>query len=186
MVFNAFNNLHDNRQSDSIQYFSFYDISGNLIQGDVSVTFTDDGQFDTLTAVYDGTETVYYSGEYTYTTECLYVLGIGFLIPGDIVKLKISDMKEYELRYGWHTNISGQTLYSWYLVPRPIEDMFLDQRKGILNMVDLAEMNVNHRGILTLEKSYLSTIEVVQFTRDRKSFGENGLPQEVIIKDVVK
>jgi hypothetical protein len=98
------------------------------------------------------------------------VLGIGFLIPGDIVKLKLTDCKEYELNFGWHTNISGQTIYSWYLTPKKIEDLFINDRNGIHNNPDLADMNINNNGILTFYEEYLQTIEVVEFKKDRISF----------------
>ena len=167
-MFKEFNYLHDNRQSDSIQYFSFYDLEGNLLNGDsVSVTITDNGQFDVLTITKDGSTETYNSDEYTYTTECLYVLGIGFLIPGDIVKLKINECDTYELNYGWHTNISNQTIYSWYLVPIKQEDFFRDERKGLFNKSDI---NITNTGILTFYKEFLDTIEVVEFRRDRNSF----------------
>lgn len=169
-MFDVFNELHDNRESDSIQYFSFYDTDGNLLRGSINVSIDDNGQFDVITQEYDGVTKTYNKDEYTYTTECLYVLGIGFLIPGDIVKLKIDQLKTYELNYGWHTNISGQTIYSWYLVALPEEDYFYDERKGIFNSVDLVDMNIETKQILTFYKEYLDTIEVVEFKKDRTYF----------------
>jgi hypothetical protein len=168
-MFNEFNNLHDNRKSDSIQYFSFYDLDGNLIKGNISVNIDDNGQFDSLTVIDDSVEsTKYYTkGEYTYTTECLYVLGIGFLLPGDLVKLKINERYVYELNYGWHTNISNQTIYSWYLVPQKVDDYYADSRKGIFRESDI---NITNTGILTFYKEFLQTIEVVEFRKDRNSF----------------
>ena len=44
-MFDEFNELHDNRQSDSIQYFSFYDYKGDLIRGSIEVEITDNVQF---------------------------------------------------------------------------------------------------------------------------------------------
>ena len=169
-MFNEFNDLHDSRQSNSIPYFSFYDYKGDLIKGFLEVEITDSGQFGVLTCDLDGETIIYPKDTYTYTTECLYVLGIGFLIPGDIVKLKLTDYKEYELNFGWHTNISGQTIYSWYLIPKKIEDLFINDRNGIHNNPDLADMNINNNGILTFYKEYLQTIEVVEFKKDRISF----------------
>lgn len=166
-MFKEFNRLHDSRESDSIQYFSFYDLEGNLIRGDLSVTLDDNGQFDVLTQTIDNETTTYTKEEYTYTTECIYVLGIGFLIPGDIVKLKINYCKEYELNYGWHTNVSNQTIYSWYLVPKEVPDVFKDERNGLFNKAD---PNITNTGILTFYKEYLDTIEVVEFKKDRNSF----------------
>lgn len=173
-MFDEFKKLHDNRESDSVQYFSFYDLAGNLIRGDViTVSIDDNGQFDTLSVesnIDDENEysvQEYEKDEYTYTTECLYVLGIGFLLPGDIVKLKINECFEYELNYGWHTNISNQTIYSWYLVPRKTDDYFKDERHGIFRESDI---NITNTGILTFYKEFLQTIEVVEFRKDRNSF----------------
>lgn len=166
-MFDTFNNLHDNRKSDSIPYFSFYDLEGNLLQGSISVTFDDNGEFDVLTCEVDGTIYTYLKDEYTYTTECLYVLGIGFLLPGDIVKLKVNEIDEYELNYGWHTNISNQTIYSWYLKPIHTTDLFKDDRYGLFNKSDV---NITNTGILTFYKEFLETIEVVTFRKERNSF----------------
>lgn len=169
-MFDTFNKLHDSRQSDSVQYFSFYDENDNLITGDIAVTLDDNGQFDVLTATADGVQAIYQRDEYSYTTECLYVLGIGFLLPGDIVKLHITDTVEYELGYGWHTNVSGQTIYSWYLTRLDTKDYFYKDRNGIFQTTDLLEMNMGDHEIRTFYKEYLKTIEVVKFRKDRVSF----------------
>lgn len=167
----VFDNLHDIRKSDSVQYFSFYDLSGNLLKGDIDVSISSDGQFDTVVQEYSGDTYIYQKGMYTYTTECLYVLGIAnFLIPGDIVKLRIDDIKQYELNYGWHTNISGQSIYSWYLKPLPHKDYFYEEKNGIFQSADLVDMNMDSMGILTFYKEYLDTIEVVKFNKDRVAF----------------
>lgn len=171
-MFDVFNNLHDDRKSDSVPYFSFYDSDGNLLRGDIDVSIDDNGQFNIVTQSLEGETHVYTKDEFTYTVECLYVLGIGFLLPGDIVKLKIDADKKYELNFGWHTNISGQKIYSWYLVPVKQEDYFYDKRKGIFNYSDLAEMNINSKGIMTFYKEYLDTIEVVEFRKDRTFFNK--------------
>ena len=52
-MFDEFNRLHDNRESDSIQYFSFYDSEGNLIRGSLEASLDDNGQFDILTQIID-------------------------------------------------------------------------------------------------------------------------------------
>lgn len=173
-MFDVFNKLHDNRQSDSVPYFSFYDLDDNLLLGNVSVSIDDNGQFDVITVTDpdSGEVTTLSKDQYTYTTECLYVLGIGFLLPGDIVKLHIADDKEYELHFGWHTNISSQTIYSWYLVRHDIQDYFYEERNGIFQSVDLVEMNMENNEILTFYKEFLETIEVVQFRKDRVSFNK--------------
>lgn len=50
----------------------------------------------------------------TYEKYLLEVPGVGFLRPGTRVSL---EGKEYVLLFGWHTNGSNQTIYSWYLNP---------------------------------------------------------------------
>ena len=159
-----YNNLHDERKSDSIPYFSFYNTDEELIHGDVTVSFDDNGQFDTLTQELDGTTTTYTKDNYTYTVECVYVLGIGFLLPGDLVKLKIDDCRVFELNFGWHTNVSNQTIYSWYLAPCPTN---CNNRDDVFSHVDMDDSNA---GILTFYKEYLKTIEVVEFRKDRNYF----------------
>jgi len=166
-MFDEFNKLHDSRESDSLQYFSFYDLEGNLLTGSIAVTFDENGQFSTLTQIKDDVATTYNKGEYTYTTECLYVLGIGFLLPGDVVKLHIDSCKEYELNWGWHINVSGQNIYSWYLKPIHKVDVFADDRNGLFKHQD---PDITNTGILTFYKEYLQTIEVVEFRKDRISF----------------
>ena len=168
-MFNTFNQLHDDRKSTSIPYFSFYDKEENLIKGSIEVSFDDNGQFDILTVDYNGETIIYTRDMYTYTTECLYVLGIGFLLPGDIVKLKIDDIKRYELNFGWHENISGQKIYSWYLKEIP-QELYYDTKNGIFQSVDLAEMNINSKGVLTFYEEFLDTIEVVEYKKDRLWF----------------
>lgn len=169
-MFEVFQKLHDERKSDSVPYYSFYDNEGNLIKGEIEVSVEEDGQFGILTTIYQGETIIYPAGTYTYVTECLYVVGIGLIIPGDLVKLKINDLKKYELNFGWHTNISGQNIYSWYLVPVEQEDYFYETRKGIYNSVDLVDMNIESKQILTFYKEYLDTIEVVEFKKERVSF----------------
>jgi hypothetical protein len=167
-MFDVFNNLHDSRLSNSVPHYSFYDLQGDLIKGDtVSVDILADGQFGTLTVTADGDTTQYAPAEYTVLTECLYVLGIGYLLPGDIVKLKIDAIAEYELGYGWHTNVSGQNIYSWYLVPRHVDDLFAGSRQGLFNNRDV---DITKTGILTVYREYLDTIEVVEFRKDRITF----------------
>lgn len=166
-MWDEFKDLHDKRESDSIPFFSFYDNDGILLRGDLEVSVDEDGQFDLLTQTLDDETFLYPRGNYTYTTECLYVLGIGFLLPGDIVKLSINTCREYELNYGWHTNVSNQTIYSWYLVPHETKDHFEGQRQGLFNKQD---PDITNTGILTFYKEYLKTIEVVEFRKDRNSF----------------
>ena len=166
-MFDEFSKLHDSRRSDSIPYFSFYDSNGNLIGGDISVSVEADGQFDILTSVIDGTTHTYAKGEYTWVSTCLYVLGIGFLLPGDIVKLKLDSLEEYELNFGWHTNVSGQNIYSWYLKLMNVQQLF--EKRGFDRT---QEPYITNTGLRTLYREYLDKIEVVQFKKDRVSFNQ--------------
>ena len=167
-MFENFKRLHDARRSDSIPHYSFYDLDGNLITGDsISVDVLSDGQFGALEVVSGGETAEYAQGEYTVLTECLYVLGIGFLLPGDVVKLKIDAVAEYTLHFGWHTNVSNQNIYSWYLVPKRVDDLFADSRKGLFNNTSI---DITDTGILTFYREYLDTIEVVEFRKDRITF----------------
>lgn len=50
----------------------------------------------------------------------LEVPGIGYLRPGTLIVLT-GDLNEYELKFGWHTNASNQTINGWYL--RPISEV---------------------------------------------------------------
>lgn len=52
--------------------------------------------------------------EATMVANWLPVPGIGYLRPGTRVVYK---REEYCLKFGWHTNISNQEIYSWYLEP---------------------------------------------------------------------
>lgn len=50
----------------------------------------------------------------------LYVPGVGYLRPGTKVWLDTNPYDKYTLCFGWHTNISNQTIFSWFL--RPYEE----------------------------------------------------------------
>lgn len=162
---NNFDKLHTLKKSDIIDYLSFYNESDELINGVCSVSICSDGQLGSLTTVdSDGNTVIYEPGSYTYTRESIFVLGIGYLIPGDIVRLSISDSICYEVGYGWHTNTSNQTIHSWYLIP-------IDLDKVSHEISYKTDSN-----ILTLYKEYLNTIEVVEFRKNRSSFYIGGEP----------
>ena len=55
---------------------------------------------------------IYHKGEFLMIKELLEVPGIGRLSPGTIVRYENNN---YVLLFGWHTNPSNQTIYSWYL-----------------------------------------------------------------------
>ena len=162
---NNFDDLHRLKKSDIVDYISFYTADGSLIRNVYNVSMDPDGQFGTVysTDVLGNTVT-YERGSYTYTRESVFVLGIGYLVPGDIVRLSLRDNICYEVGYGWHTNVSNQTLHSWYLTPVDI---------------DVATHEISYKTesyIRTLYKEYLDTIEVVEFRKNRSSFYAGGEP----------
>jgi hypothetical protein len=161
-----FKDLHDLKQSDIIDYFSFYTKTGDYIPDVVSVELNKYGQFGTITCNGpDYEEPITYGPEeYDFTRETVFVLGVGYLIPGDIVRLHLLDKRYYEVQYGWHTNVSNQTIHSWYLVPVNYDEV----RKEVVYRTD--------SNILTLYKEYLDTIEVVDFKKNRSSFYVGGEP----------
>lgn len=160
-----FADLHTLKQSDIIDYFSFYTKSGDYIPDVVSVAINEYGQFGNITCKgEDDIITEYTPDEYDFTRETVFVLGVGYLIPGDIVRLHLLDKRYYEVHYGWHTNVSNQTIHSWYLVPVNYDEV----RKEVVYRTD--------SNILTLYKEYLDTIEVVDFKKNRSSFYKGGEP----------
>lgn len=160
-----FEDLHRLKQSDIIDYFSFYDMNGEYLDNVANISVCANGKFGELTIIdNDGEYKTYSPSEYNFTRETVYVLGIGFLIPGDIVKLHLLDKRFYEIQYGWHTNVSNQTIHSWYLIP-------IDY--------DIVTKEVVYRtdsDILTLYKEHLETIEVVEFRKNRTTFYQKGEP----------
>lgn len=157
-----FERLQQIKQSDIIKSFSFYKIVDNTLITNIShILINSMGEITTIIIINENNEddTVEYNqDEFYYLDESLFVLGIGNLLPGDIVKLKHTDFTKYELNYGWHTNISNQTLYSWYL--KPLNEEYLPFDSGYL---------ADGKNI-TLYKEYLDTIEVVEYRRDRNYF----------------
>ena len=161
-----FQDLHTLKRSDIIDYFSFYDTNGNFLSNVATVEILSDGQFGNITIkdTTAGDVIILTNTEYEYTRESVFVLGVGYLIPGDIVRLHLLDKRFYEVRYGWHTNVSNQTIHSWYLVPINYNEV----TKEVAYLTQSA--------ILTLYKEYLDTIEVVEYRRNRSTFYIGGEP----------
>lgn len=65
--------------------------------------------------------------DYIIVQELLNVPGVGKLKPGTRVVLEENPYIEYSLEFGWHTNISNQTIYSWYLYPIKQEEIISDK-----------------------------------------------------------
>lgn len=160
-----FQDLHTLKRSDIVDYYSFYDNNGNYLGNVTNVNILKDGQFGDITLTdSEGHEITLTNTEYNYTRESVFVLGVGYLIPGDIIRLHLLDRRYYEVRYGWHTNVSNQTIHSWYLVPVNYNEV----TKEVAYLTTSA--------ILTLYKEYLDTIEVVEFRKNRSSFYIGGEP----------
>lgn len=83
---------------------------------EISITRADFDTFGNIVIVYDVDGKSYYAEDLIIYQDFLDVPGVGYLRPGTKVKLD-SDKTLYSLQYGWHTNISNQTIYSWYLHP---------------------------------------------------------------------
>lgn len=98
-------------------YFSFLDKNGNIINNVSNVDIAEDGRFSNLTYIVNEQEFHLSPSEYTYTNLILDVPGIGLARAGDIITLERyrEKAKRYELNFGWHSNISNQKLYTWYL-----------------------------------------------------------------------
>lgn len=77
------------------------------------VKMDSEGQIEKLilSTPIDGQD-VYHKGDFFIIKELLNVPGVGRLSPGTIVRYEDVD---YVLLFGWHTNLSNQTIYSWYL-----------------------------------------------------------------------
>jgi hypothetical protein len=65
-----------------------------------------------IVSVLDSDNVRYNIDEITYEKYLLNVPGIGYIAAKSRVIYK---EKDYVLLFGWHTNISNQTIYSWYL-----------------------------------------------------------------------
>lgn len=161
-----FAELHRLKQSDIIDYYSFYDSEGNYLSNVANVTINANGKFGDITVIIDDEERTLTPNEYYYTRESIFVLGVGFLIPGDIVKLHLLDKRFYEVRYGWHINTSNQNIHSWYLVPVNY------------NVVTKEVAYLTDSKILTVYKEYLDTIELVEYRQNRSTFYYGGEPND--------
>ena len=90
-----------------------------------------DGIITNVTTIYEDT---YSRDALNIYTNILYVKGVGSLVPKTRV---VYEKKDYILLYGWHTNISNQTIYSWFL--RPLEEAGPDKTlyKEMIDKIDI-------------------------------------------------
>ena len=99
--------------------FLFYSReTGDLLS--VSKIFLDaSGQIDKIIATQHGITAEYESTDFVYTNLILEIPGLENAMCGDKILLKHprKKLEEFTLEFGWHTNISNQKIYSWYLIP---------------------------------------------------------------------
>ena len=81
---------------------------------------------------YDGK--IYLEDEIKVYNKAILIPGIGYLPPGTRVIYKD---KDYCLCYGWHTNISNQTILSWYLEPLEVTEPMKTLYKEMVNDIEL-------------------------------------------------
>lgn len=88
-------------------------------QIEVNVTSVDLDTNGKIVILHDEEGNTIYSEDCLIYQDFLDVPGVGYLKPGTMVRLD-DDLTKYVLLFGWHTNISNQTIYSWFL--RPLEE----------------------------------------------------------------
>lgn len=115
----------------------FYDTNSLREINATSVDLDTNGKF---VVVHDDDGSTYYvdSGVISVEENFLEVPGLGYLKPGTKVVLDTDKTTTYVLNFGWHTNVSNQTIYSWYL--RPItevvnrdEEEYMSKSKRVLS-----------------------------------------------------
>ena len=84
--------------------------------------------------VTDSNGIIYNRDDVNIYTKVLFIPGIGYLPPGTRVIYKGED---YCLCYGWHTNISNQTILSWYLEPLEVNAPMKTLYKEMINDIEL-------------------------------------------------
>lgn len=102
----------------SSKYMFYSRLTGELIKV-TNIELDDLGTISTITGTVNGITAVMDSSHFVYTNLILDIPGLGTAVCGDTILLKRprKNIEEYILEFGWHTNISNQKIYSWYLVP---------------------------------------------------------------------
>lgn len=77
------------------------------------------GTIDKITAESHNVTFESTSEDFVYTNLILEIPSLGTAVCGDLIYLQVprKPVQEYTLQFGWHTNVSNQKIYSWYLVP---------------------------------------------------------------------
>lgn len=102
----------------SSKYMFYSRLTGELIKV-TNIELDTSGMINKITGTVNGITAIMDSSQFVYTNLILDVPGLGTAVCGDTVLLKHprKKLEEYVLEFGWHTNISNQKIYSWYLVP---------------------------------------------------------------------
>lgn len=74
--------------------------------------------------LYATNEEQYSSDDVDIYKNFLHVPGVGDIKPGTLLNLD-NDNTTYVLLFGWHTNVSNQTIYSWFI--RPLTEYSVDE-----------------------------------------------------------
>lgn len=109
------------------------DLNGNVYKQSPGMIFTDktgervpivdvqlDAETSEIAVLIDDMGNIISPEDVIYQRYTLYVPGVGTILPGSRVIWKERD---YVLQFGWHTNVSNQTLFTWYLEPLEGNDL---------------------------------------------------------------
>lgn len=101
----------------SSKYVFYSKLTGEPIKV-TNIELDDLGTISKITGTVHGITAIMDSSQFIYTNLILEVPGLGTAVCGDTIWLKRprKNTEEYILEFGWHTNISNQKIYSWYLV----------------------------------------------------------------------
>jgi len=87
-----------------------------------------------VTSIIDKQGKIYSESEFIVYNKVLLVPGIGYLTPGTRV---VYEGQDYCLSYGWHTNISNQTILSWYLDSLEVNAPMKTLYKEMIDKIEL-------------------------------------------------
>ena len=103
--------------------FLFYSKETNELLNVSKIILDAHGSIDKIIATQHGITAEYNSADFVYTNLILEIPGLGTALCGDRILLKHprKKLEEFTLEFGWHTNMSNQKIYSWYLIPEVID-----------------------------------------------------------------
>lgn len=99
--------------------YMFYSRHTRELINVTNIELDSSGMISKITGTVHGITAVMDPSQFVYTNLILEVPGLGTAVCGDNILLKrpCKNLEEYILEFGWHTNVSNQKIYSWYLVP---------------------------------------------------------------------